>query len=161
MTQIGDTKVIVQSKDLRAVLRLVWRGCETHGGPLVVTVNNMPEFAIFPLRVFVPLVHEGRVLDFARGLYEPLVPDRSHPPEGYETSMPRIGPDALRRSFAEECRRMRGLMTPYLYTHYHQGVAVLFPVPFDGGMEFVDKLSRLWYPARYETEEGVVGWEAA
>lgn len=153
MTQKIDTKVVVKSNDLRGVLSAAWRRCEAQGGPLVVTINGVPEFAIYPLRIFVPLVQMPQVRDFSRRIYEPLVPDRPHPPEGYETVMPHIGPNALRRGFSEECRRMRGLMTPYLYTYYHQGHAVLFPVPFDGGIDFVDKLSKAWYPERYETAE--------
>lgn len=153
MISTGDTTVVVKSKDLRGGLNASWRACEAYGGPLVVTVNNVPEFAVFPLKVFVPLIHEQRVLSFARGIYEPLVPEREHPPEGFEAKMPHIGPNALRRSFAEECRRMRSLLTPYLFTHYYQGIAILFPVPFGRGMEFVDKLSRAWYPERYETAE--------
>jgi hypothetical protein len=153
MTLIGDTTVVIKSVNLRVALTPAWRGCNQHGGPLVVTVNDVPEFAIYPLRVFVPLVHEQTVREFARNLYEPLVPGQEHPPKGYEAFMPCVGPNALRRNFAGVCRKMRAMLTPYLYTNYHQGVAVLFPIPYNEGMVFVRKLNRLWYPQRYETAE--------
>lgn len=145
-----DATITVKSGTLRGELSGAWRRTLESGGPLVVTVNEVPEFVIYPLLVVVPLVHEQEVLGFARRIYEPLVTDRPHPPEGYETMLPSVGPDALRRSFAEECRRMRGLMTPFLYTSYYQGVGILFPIPYAGGAKFVEKLTRAWYPGRYE-----------
>lgn len=144
-----DTTITIKSGHLRSELSGAWRRTLESGGPLVITVNEVPEFAIFPLLIVVPLVHEQEVLGFARRIYEPLVPQKSHPPEGYETKLPTVGPDVLRRSFAEECRRMRGLMTPFLYTSYYQGVGILFPIPYSGGKRFVEDLTLAWYPGRY------------
>ena len=147
----NDTSVTIQSGELRTTLSGAWRQAQESGGPLVVTVNGVPDFIIFPLAVAIPLVHRGRVLEMSRRMYSPLLPDGiDDPPAGYDEKMPTVGPDMLRRSLGEQRRRMRSLMTPFLFTHYDQDVGVLFPVPFEGGQWFVDQMTRQWYPERFD-----------
>lgn len=144
-----DTTVTLASSDLRSGIRNAWRETLETGGPLVVTVNSNPEFAIFPLGRNVPYVHETQVRDFARRLYDPLV-GNDEPPIGHEDALPVVGPDALRRNFGEESRQIRRLMTPFAYTHYRAVVGLLFPIPHDAGMEFIERLNQQFYPERYE-----------
>ena len=144
-----DTSVILPSSDLRGGISSAWRETQETGGPLVVTVNTVPEFAIYPLGTQVPMIHEDQVRDFARRLYDPLV-GNTEPPLGHRDALPEVGPDALRRNLGEERRRIRRLMTPFAYTHHRALVGLLFPIPHDGGLPFVEGLSQRFYPERYE-----------
>lgn len=136
---------IIHGGNLRYDLTAAWRQCQEEMGGLAVMHNGVPEFVIVPVAQEIRMVNEPYKSAMAREVYHVVTGRRG--PEEYATALPRVSPEMVRRSLRAERIRMRRMMTPFWWTHYHAIVGVVFPIPSGGGLSMVERLVDLWLKA--------------